>query len=203
MANIDIVIPSYQYGRYLGECITSILTQGVEDLRILVIDNASTDDSVEVARQFAAKDPRIEVRAREKNLGFHASLNEGIDWASGEYFLIVCADDLMAPGSLRRALTVLDENRDVSFVYGKVYTWEGLQPLPDLTTRMDHVPCTLIDCEQFIEVAFHAAQGHWDRLVCRAYKRPEASWPFSARTPLYGRYRDCHAPGLHWPRCRS
>ncbi len=151
MGNIDIVIPSYQYGRYLGECITSILTQGVEDLRILVIDNASTDDSVEVARQFAAKDPRIEVRAREQNLGFHASLNEGIDWASGKYFLIVCADDLMAPGSLRRALGVLDANEDVAFVYGSECIWESSQPLPDLTAPSGGMPYALIEGQQFIE----------------------------------------------------
>ncbi len=118
MASIDVVIPSYQYGRYLGECIRSVLTQGIDDLRILVIDNASTDDSVAIARQFAAEDPRIEVRAREKNLGPHASFNEGVDWAESDYFTLLCADDYLTPGSLTRSIGILEKYPSTSFAFG-------------------------------------------------------------------------------------
>ena len=71
MPQIDVLVPSYQYGRFLPECINSIRSQDV-DLRILILDNASTDDSVEIARQLASEDARIEVRTRETNLGLMA-----------------------------------------------------------------------------------------------------------------------------------
>jgi glycosyltransferase involved in cell wall biosynthesis len=75
------------------------LTQGIDDLRVLIVDNASADDSVEVARGLAEQDSRIEIVARKTNLGPHASWNDGIDWARSDYLLILCADDLLAPGA--------------------------------------------------------------------------------------------------------
>jgi glycosyltransferase involved in cell wall biosynthesis len=118
MASVDVVIPCYQYGRFLRECTTSILGQGVANTRILIIDNASTDNSVEIARRLAAEDSRIEVIAHHSNVGAAASYNEGIDWASAEYFVLLDADDLLAPGCLARALPFMDAHRDLSFTYG-------------------------------------------------------------------------------------
>lgn len=118
MASIDIAIPCYQYGRYLRQCVASVLAQGIPDVRIRIIDNASMDDSVVVARQLAAEDTRIEVVARPANLGPHASFNEGVDWARADYFMVLCADDLLTPGALRRAVSVMEQNPHASFAYG-------------------------------------------------------------------------------------
>ena len=120
MASVDVVVPSYQYGRYLRGCVTSVLRQDIADLRVLIIDNASTDGSVEIARQLAAEDCRVEVLARPRNLGPHASFNDGIDWARADYFLILCADDLLAPGALARAVAVMERHPGVHLTYGKV-----------------------------------------------------------------------------------
>jgi len=120
MPKIDIAIPCYQYGRFLRECVSSVQSQNVSDLRILIIDNASTDDSVEVARELARDDPRIEVVAHKSNLGPHASYNEAIDWASSDYFLLLDADDFLLPGCLDRAIAVLDSNSNVAFSHGKI-----------------------------------------------------------------------------------
>lgn len=57
MASVDVIIPNYEYGRFLRDCVTSVLRQNIEALRVLIIDNASTDDSVEVARALAREDP--------------------------------------------------------------------------------------------------------------------------------------------------
>jgi glycosyltransferase involved in cell wall biosynthesis len=127
---IDILIPSYQYGRYLRDCVNSVLGQGIENVRILILDNASTDDSVEVARQLAAQDTRIEVRTREANLGLMATFNEGVDWASSPYFMIICADDLSAPGALARAISFMDQNPNVGFIVGRELEHRQGDPLP-------------------------------------------------------------------------
>lgn len=112
MTSVDIVIPNYRYGRFLPECIGSVLAQDIAELRVLVIDNASDDDSVEIVQELARRDPRIELRARRTNLGPHASFNEGIDWARAEYMLILCADDMLAPGALGRSTAIMDAHRD-------------------------------------------------------------------------------------------
>lgn len=117
-ASVDVVVPSYGYGRYLETCVASVLAQDVPDLRVLVVDNASPDDSLAVARRLAAADPRVTVLAREVNRGPHASFNAGVDWASATAFLVLCADDCLAPGALPRALAVMRERPDVVLTYG-------------------------------------------------------------------------------------
>ncbi|HEY5931021.1 MAG TPA: glycosyltransferase family A protein, partial [Burkholderiales bacterium] len=129
MPSVDIAIPCYQYGRFLRACVASVLSQGIEDVRILIIDNASTDDSVAIARDLAREDARVSVVARPKNIGPHASFNEGVDWARSDYFMVLCADDLLAPGSLRRAVSVMEEDRSIAFAYGTdVHAAEGEMP---------------------------------------------------------------------------
>ncbi|HZT48038.1 MAG TPA: glycosyltransferase family A protein [Hyphomicrobiaceae bacterium] len=160
MAGVDVVIPCYQYGRFLRACATSVLTQGVPDLRILIIDNASTDDSLAVARRLAAEDPRVEVRARRENLGLHASFNEGIDWARSDYFMVLCADDLLTPGSLRRAVAVMEENPDVAFAYGNdVHTREDASA-PALPSQTGEACWQLTSGEQFIAERCRNPEGY-------------------------------------------
>ncbi|ESX98110.1 glycosyltransferase family A protein [Mesorhizobium sp. LNJC405B00] len=130
MPLIDIVIPNFCYGRYLPQAVASIVRQQVEDIRILIVDNASTDDSVDVAKSLAKRDKRIKVIARERNLGLHASCNEGVDWAGSKYFAIVCADDLLVEGGFQRALSVLEKEHDVSFACGAELVWHEASPFP-------------------------------------------------------------------------
>jgi glycosyltransferase involved in cell wall biosynthesis len=119
MASVDVAVPCYQYGRYLPGCVASVLSQGVDDVRILIIDNASADNSLDVARELAAADKRVSVVAHPTNLGLHASFNEGIDWASADYFILLCADDLLAPNCLKRAVAVMEERPDIVLTFGR------------------------------------------------------------------------------------
>ncbi|MFZ2099482.1 MAG: glycosyltransferase family A protein [Oricola sp.] len=118
VASIDVIVPSYNYARYLPECVGSALSQSVEDIRVLVIDNASIDNSLEVAQRLAREDSRVEVVARETNLGPHASFNEGIDRARADYLVILCADDVLVPGALGSAIAQLEARPDAVFAFG-------------------------------------------------------------------------------------
>lgn len=118
MSSIDVVIPCFQYGRFLRDSVGSVLRQDVESLRVLIIDNGSTDNSVDVARELASEDKRVHIIAHERNLGPIASLNEGIDWATADYFMTLDADDLLAPGCLRRAVVIMDQDQSIAFCHG-------------------------------------------------------------------------------------
>jgi glycosyltransferase involved in cell wall biosynthesis len=122
MTSVDVAVPCYQYGRYLRDAVTSVLNQDVPNLRVVIIDNASSDNSLEVARELMAQDSRVELIAHSTNLGQHASFNEAIDWAKSKYFALLCADDLLVPGSLSRAISVMEKHPDVHLTYGKAHS---------------------------------------------------------------------------------
>jgi glycosyltransferase involved in cell wall biosynthesis len=119
MTLVDIFIPNYQYGQYLRAAVESALTQDIQGVRVLIIDNASTDDSVEVARRLASEDGRVECLEHPVNLGRVASINEGFDWAQSKYVMLLCADDYLTPGSLARAVAIMEQNAEIGFAYGK------------------------------------------------------------------------------------
>src|SRR4051794_13601705 len=149
MPSIDVAIPCFQYGRFLRECVASIMSQGFAETRILIIDNASTDDSADIARQLAKEDQRIELLLRETNLGPHASFNAGVDWAQADYFMILCADDLLSPGSLRRAVSIMESDPEVSFAYGTDIHCRAGDPLPNTDTGAD-APWVIWSGDDFI-----------------------------------------------------
>jgi Glycosyl transferase family 2 len=127
MSRVDVVIPCYNYGRFLADCVAGALDdQPGTDVRVLIIDDASQDDSAEIAQKLAASDDRIEVRVHRVNRGHHATFNEGLlDWADGDYCVLISADDRLAPGALRRAVDLLDAHPEVGFVYGNVVEFRG------------------------------------------------------------------------------
>lgn len=133
MASVDVVIPCYQHGCFLRDCVLSVLNQDVAELRILIIDNASTDDSAEVALQLAEEDARVHASIHPVNLGPHASFNEGVDWAAGDYLMILCSDDLLAPGALPHMIAALERHPDAAFAYGNDTHWVMGQPRPKLS----------------------------------------------------------------------
>jgi glycosyltransferase involved in cell wall biosynthesis len=96
----------------------SVLDQDVPNLRLLIIDNASTDGSQEIAKEIAAADSRVTLYLNEHNRGYHDSVNRAFDWASADYFVLFDADDVLPPGALARGAAFLDEHPDVAFLYG-------------------------------------------------------------------------------------
>jgi glycosyltransferase involved in cell wall biosynthesis len=118
MAKVDIAVPCYRYARFLPACIRSIQEQSLEDWRVLIIDDASPDETAPVARALAGADSRIQVSTHAVNRGHIATFNEGIDWAQADYFLLISADDLLAPGALERAVAVMEKHPEVGLTYG-------------------------------------------------------------------------------------
>jgi glycosyltransferase involved in cell wall biosynthesis len=127
---ISVVVPAYNYARFLTECVRSVLAQEDVDLDVLIIDDASSDDTPEVALELARRDERVRVVLHEQNKGHIDTFNEGLFAAEGEYVVLLDADDLLPPGSLARATALLEARPDIGFVSGWPVSFSG--PAPDL-----------------------------------------------------------------------
>lgn len=138
MSSVSVVIPCYRYGHFLEDAVRSVLDdQGGVDVRVLIIDDASPDDSADVARTIASRDSRVEVKVHPVNRGHIATYNEGLlDWADGDYSVLLSADDRLAPGSLVRATALLDAHPEVGFAYGNVLWFHDGEPLPAARSRV-------------------------------------------------------------------
>jgi glycosyltransferase involved in cell wall biosynthesis len=150
MPNIDVVVPCYNYGRFLPDCVSSILNQGV-DVRVLVIDDASPDGSVAIARQLAAQDSRIKVISHEANRGHIATYNEGIDLATADYFMLLSADDLVAPQAFARAMKIMEERTQVAFTIGGDVWFDDSGAIPEMEAASEDVDWQITAGPEYIE----------------------------------------------------
>ena len=114
---ISVIIPIYNNALYIQEAIRSVLSQGIEKLEILVIDDGSTDDFEEKIKGF--NNPHIRL-IKQINSGAAAARNNGIKNAKGEFLAFLDADDIWAPNKLKLQLEVLINREDINMVYGQV-----------------------------------------------------------------------------------
>ena len=96
MKLVSIIVPIYNAQNYLSRCLDSLLAQTLEDIEIILINDGSTDDSLDICKAYEAKDPRI-VLIDQANGGVSAARNAGINRASGEYIGFVDPDDWIEP----------------------------------------------------------------------------------------------------------
>ena len=89
---VSVIVPVYNVEKYLRECLDSLRDQTLTDIEIICVDDGSTDDSLEIIREYAAKDDRIVVLTGP-NGGYGKVMNRGLDCAAGEYVGIVEPDD--------------------------------------------------------------------------------------------------------------
>lgn len=129
MSSVDVFVPCYRYGRYLATCVESILTQRDVNVRVLILDDASPDETEDVGRALARADRRVEYRRHATNIGHIATYNEGLEWVSAPYNMLLSADDVLTAGALARAARLMDANPTVTLVYG-----------PDVPFSSDEAP---------------------------------------------------------------
>jgi hypothetical protein len=121
LSSVDVIVPCYRYGRFLRQCVESVLAESFLGIRVLIIDDASPDETPEVAASLMAADSRVTYTRHAQNKGHTATYNEGIEWASADYTLLLSADDYVLPGALRRAANVMDTHPEVGFTCGRAF----------------------------------------------------------------------------------
>jgi len=132
LGTASVVIPCYRYGNYLPDAVAAALDQPGLDVEVIIVDDASPDDSREIAEGLAHDDPRVRVIAHTRNQGHIQTYNDGLDAATGDWVALVSADDLVTPGSLTRAASLMVAHPSVGFVYGRARHFSGNPPAPAL-----------------------------------------------------------------------
>lgn len=153
---VDVVVPCYNYGRYLRQCVESVLTQQGVNVRVLIIDDCSSDNTPEVGRALASEDHRVEYRRHETNRGHIATYNEGLfEWVSAEFNLLLSADDMLAPGALEYTTTLMVRDPLISLTYGRAVEFRGQVPT---NVCLEGSPATrIMEGVDFIQFAFNRA----------------------------------------------
>jgi teichuronic acid biosynthesis glycosyltransferase TuaG len=113
---ISVITPCYNSARYIGQTIESVLAQTYQNWEMIIVDDCSTDNSFQLAREYAEKDKRIRVYRQEQNSGAALARNKAIMESHGKYVAFLDSDDLWLPEKLEKQLRFMRENgSDFSF----------------------------------------------------------------------------------------
>ena len=114
---VSIIVPVYNTGDFLEECLDSLVSQTLSNIEILCIDDGSSDHSPAILDAYASRDARVKV-VHQANSGVSTSRNKGLDMASGEYVLFVDSDDYIETYSCERLVAVADKDQADIVVFG-------------------------------------------------------------------------------------
>jgi glycosyltransferase involved in cell wall biosynthesis len=176
---VKVIVPCYGYAKWLGGCVASALDQPGVEVRVLVIDDCSPDDTPAVAARLTSADSRIEYRRHEQNRGLIGTINHGLEWAEeSDYVVVLSADDFLAPGSLGRAVEVMGASPNIGLVYGQARYLRGEGPPPPprgrwrrtevwsgqrwVRTRCESAHNCISSPEVVVRTSVHRAAGPYD-----------------------------------------
>jgi glycosyltransferase involved in cell wall biosynthesis len=116
---VSVIVPAYNYGRYLGEALASVREQTYAEWECIVVDDGSTDDTAQVARRWADSDARFRLVQHGSNKGVSAARNRGIAESRGDFLQFLDADDRLLPEKLATHVRFLEEHPGTGVVYSE------------------------------------------------------------------------------------
>jgi len=134
---VSVIVPLYNYRKYIGYCIQSILNQTYSNFELIVVDDCSLDDSYNKAKKYEKKDSRVKVMKLNKNSGYSKAKNEGIILSKGIYITTIDADDMMTKKSLEVRLKEITKH-NVEFVYANAFLVKDKISLNDCYKTNNH-----------------------------------------------------------------
>jgi glycosyltransferase involved in cell wall biosynthesis len=104
---LSVILCNYNHSHFIGEALEAILSQSYRPAEVIVVDDASTDNSVDVIREFVGKDTAVRLLQNERNMGVVFTINKGAGCSSGEYVYFASADDRVLPGFFEKSMNLL------------------------------------------------------------------------------------------------
>ncbi len=129
--SVSVIITCYNYGRYLEQCVRSVVSQTFTDVEIIIVNDGSTDDTIDVAERLIAGTTTHAIKLiTQENSGQPAiARNRGIAEARGRYILCLDADDLIHPEMIRLCVRVLEERPDIAIAYTDRRDFDGVEQI--------------------------------------------------------------------------
>lgn len=148
---LSIIVPVYNVGQYVRHCLQSLLDQNLEDYEVLLINDASTDNSRGICSEWCEEHPTFRLINHERNIGLSAARNTGLQEAVGEYITFIDSDDFLAPDTYNTLLENMREEADVieypvrvHHLSKEAYTWqipEGLYTFDEWMAKDGFMHC--------------------------------------------------------------
>nr|WP_319374583.1 glycosyltransferase [uncultured Methanobacterium sp.] len=113
MPRVSVIMPSYNHEKYIKDSISSILKQTFNDFELIIIDDASIDNSRDIINFFLEKDHRLKVKFHQKNLGTAKTINDALKISKGDFIAFTSSDDIWLPHKLQTQMKVLNENDEL------------------------------------------------------------------------------------------
>lgn len=155
-ALVSVIMPAYNCEKHVVEAINSVLAQTYQNWELLVLDDGSKDNTLQIIEEFSKNDPRIKALPNGKNMGVSATRNRGIDLASGEWIAFLDSDDMWNPKKLEKQLEVA-EKKEAEFLFtGSSYIneqgepFKGLFEVPEKVTYKKLRNQNVISCSSVI-----------------------------------------------------
>ncbi|MDE2038216.1 MAG: glycosyltransferase family 2 protein [Patescibacteria group bacterium] len=118
---ISVIMPAFNRERYVAESMRSVLAQSFKGFELIVVDDGSTDRTLEIAREIAATDPRVRIESNSKNLGIARTRNKALGVAQAEYVALLDSDDIWVDrDKLAKQAAFLDAHPDHALVGGAI-----------------------------------------------------------------------------------
>lgn len=121
MTKVSIMLPTYNHEIFIEDCLVSILKQDYEDLEIVVSDDASTDNTIEIVKKIATSYPgKIIISENSINIGITKNCNKALQKCTGEYICLFAGDDIMLPGKIAEQVQLLNNDHEAAICYHRV-----------------------------------------------------------------------------------
>jgi glycosyltransferase involved in cell wall biosynthesis len=168
MKKVSVIIPCFNHAPFLENSVKSALDQNYQNIEVIIANDGSTDNSLEVANKLASLDKRVRVLTRE-NRGVVATRNEAIAMSTGDYILPLDADDYLASNDVIEAMAeALDNDPEIVLVFGNYQSFGAISSfvrsqLGDISKLLikDFIPAT----SMFTREVFDKVGGYSDRMI--------------------------------------
>jgi glycosyltransferase involved in cell wall biosynthesis len=114
LSRVSVVIPCYNYARYLVECVDSVAAQTHMPIEVIIVDDGSLDNTPEVISSLMMKYPRLVRRCEKDNGGLSSARNAGIEMAKGDWIMCLDADDKLLPGAIEEHVKLMEDDLTIA-----------------------------------------------------------------------------------------
>lgn len=168
---VSVIIPVYNAGKYLRQCLDSVVNQSLREIEVICVDDGSTDGSAGILLEYASKDARIQVIA-QNNSGPGIARNHGLSAATGEYIIFLDADDWFERDMLSSLLDTADRNgADVTICRAERFDNQTGKALDSgWMLKEEYLPGEAFSPEEIAEHLFQFTYGQvWDKLYSASF----------------------------------